>query len=356
MAIDALQLVGGINLDDPESVLPKGYVRTVWNGSWRGSRGNKRLESTKGTNLVPNDQLPDTGINMTIGAHYDQIYKRIFFFNYNSEGVHCILIYNTLFGTFQTLIVNGSTTQGDVLGFNPTKRINSADIIYGDNTTGDLLVFIDSLGRPTKLNIQRYLAGTYNPIKRSYLDVCKAPPRMPPRVTYENDANSTVDNMRNSLFKFRTRYVYDDNDKSVYSTGSICALPNIPFSQTVDSDPTQNCRMSVYFSTGDPDVIKIELWVQQSTDGVTQDWLLINSFNKAVLGLNNNDVYRFLFYNDGVYTSGVEVDILQFYDYVPLNVVCQALLNGNVIMYGGCTEGYNPTPINATISDRKSVV
>lgn len=350
MPVDVLQLVGGMNLDDPESVLPKGHVRAVWNGIWRGSRNNRRLESTQGTNLVPNDQLPATGVNMTIGAHYDQVYKRVFFFNYNSAGTHCILIYNTLSGTFQTLIANGSTTQGDVLGFNPAVRINSADIIYGDNTTGDLLVFIDSLGRPTKLNIQRYLAGTYNPIKRSYLDVCKAPPRMPPRVTYENDQNSTVDNMRNSLFKFRTRYVYDDNDKSVYSTGSVCALPNIPFSQIIDSDPTKNCRMSVYFSTGDPDVKKIELWIQQSTDGVTQDWLLINSFNKSVLGLNNNDIYRFLFYNDGVYTSGVSADILLFYDYVPLKVVCQALLNGNVIMYGGCTEGYNPTPINATIS------
>lgn len=350
MAVDVLRLVGGMNLDDPESVLPKGHVRAVWNGIWRGSRDNRRLESTIGTNLVPNSQLPVVGVNMTIGAHYDQVGKRVFFFNSNSESSHGIYIYDTLSKTFQTLIVNGSTTDGDVLGFNPAVRINSADIIYGDNTTGDLLVFIDSIGRPTKLNIQRYLAGTYNPIKRSYLDVCKAPPRMPPRVTYENDQNSTVDNMRNSLFKFRTRYVYDDNDKSVYSTGSVCALPNIPFSQIIDSDPTKNCRMSVYFSTGDPDVTKIELWVQQSTDGVTQDWLLINSFNKSVLGLNNNDIYRFLFYNDGVYTSGAEVDILLFFDSVPLKAVCQALLNGNVIMYGGCTEGYNPTPINATVS------
>lgn len=348
--IDELTLYGGINLDDPEAVFPKGFVRTAWNGVWRGSRGNKRFEEIEGTNLVNNSLLPNSGTNMTIGAHYDQVNKRVFFFNYNSVGTHGIYIYNTIPKTFQVLIQNGANTDGDILGFNPNKRINSADIIYGDNTTGDLLLFIDSLGRPTKLNIQRYLAGTYAFIKRSYIDVCKAPPRMPPRVTYENDQNSTVDNMRNALFKFRTRFVYDDNDKSVYSTASVVALPNIPFSQTVDSDPTQNCRISVYFSTGDVDVSKVELWVQQTTDGVTQDWQLINSFNKDTLGINDNDVYRFLFYNDGVYTSGVTADILQFYDYVPLSAVCQALLNGNTIIYGGCTEGYNQTAINATIS------
>lgn len=309
-----------------------------------------RFESVLGTTAIENALLPASGINLTIGTYYDAVNQRIFYFNYNSNGSHGIYIYNTLSGIFQRVIQNGINTDGDILGFTPAGRINSVCIIYGDQNSGDLLCYIDSLRRPTKLNINRYLAGTYSLIKRSYIDLIKAPPRMPPRVTYENDSNCLINNMRNSLFKFRCRYVYDDNDKSVYSTASVVPLPNIPFSQTIDSNPTQNCRTSVYFSTGDVDVKKIELWMQQMTDAGASSWLLVSSFDKSVLGINDNDIYRYLFYNNGTYTPGDQREIDLLFDYVPIGANCMVLLNGQVIMMGGITEGYDPVSVNATIA------
>lgn len=340
---------GNMNIDDPDLVVPQGHHRMARNGFFRGNQGRMRFESILGTNLVSNSFLPGTGNNVTIGCHYDAVNQRVFFFNFNSNGEHGIYIYNTLTGIFQRLIQSGVNTQGDVLGFTATGRINSICIIYGDQNSGDLLCYIDSLRRPTKLNIQRYLAGTYNPILREYIDLIKAPPRMPPRVTYENDPNNVINNMRNALFKFRYRFVYDDNDKSVYSTTSIVPLPDLALVQS-DSSPTQNCRISVYLSTGEADVKKIELWMLQSTDGGDSTWMLVNSFDKSILGLPDNDVFRSLFYNDGIYTPADQKEIDLLFDFVPIGANAMVLLNGNVIMMGGITEGYDSVPINATIT------
>jgi hypothetical protein len=49
---------------------------------------------------------------------------------------------------------------------------------------------------------------------------------MPPKVVYENDENVIQNNLRNKLFQFCYRFVYTDNEKSVWSSKSIVPLPN----------------------------------------------------------------------------------------------------------------------------------
>ena len=349
MALIEHDFLGAMDLDTPVSKVMPGFVIGARNVIWRGFPNKRRAESVPGTNARVNLLLP-AGVNKCIGCWYDAVNQQIYDFNYNSNGNHGIYIYSTMSSTWQRLLEVGIGTDGDILGFTASGRITSIALIYGDNNSGNLLVYVDSLGRPTKINVQRYLAITYNPVKRSFIDLIKAPPRMPPRVTYENDPNCTINNMRNALFQFRYRWVYDDNDKSVYSTCSIVALPNTPFSQTIDSDPTQNCRESIYLSTGDVDVKKIELWVKQVTDAGASEWLLVTSLDKSVLGINNNDFYRYLFYNDGVYTAGNPNEINLLFDYVPRGTNSLVLLNGNVIMFGGITEGYNGVPVNVNLS------
>lgn len=349
MALIEHDFIGAMDLDSPLQKVMPGFVIGARNVIWRGFPNKRRAESVPGTNARFNPLLP-AGVNKCIGCWYDSVNQQIFDFNYNSNGNHGIYIYSTVGNTWQRLIEVGVGTDGDILGFTASGRITSIAIIYGDNNSGNLLVFIDSLGRPTKINIRRYLLNTYNPIKRSFIDLMKAPPRMPPRVTYENDGNCTINNMRNALFQFRYRFVYDDNDKSVYSTCSIVALPNIPFNQVIDSDPTQNCRQSIHVSTGDADVVKIEIWVRQVTDSGASEWLLVTSLDKTQLNINSNDIYRYLFYNDGSYTPGDTKEIDLLFDFVPRGTNSLVLLNGSVIMFGGITEGYNPVPINATLA------
>jgi hypothetical protein len=340
---------GIMNYDDPNDVLPSRHHKSANNMVFRGNAGNMRAEGLNGTRLVPNALLP-SGINQTIGAHHDSLGNRLIFFNYNSSGNHGIYIYNTLSGIFQTLIRVGSYTDGDILGFDPTSPITSIDIIYGDPGDGDILYYVDSLKRPTNLNITRYLNNTYTLIKRSFIDVIKAPPSMPIKCAYENDYNVTVNNLKNSLFQFIYRFVYDDNQKSVWSSGSIVPLPYEPFSQTIDNNRFYNARISLYLQTGGDNVKKIEIAMRQAGDNATSDYYLIDSLDKSALSITSSTIYRYLFYNDGLYNIVDTAEQILLFDYVPDEANSMVLLNGNVPAYAGIKEGYDlfPSLITAT--------
>ena len=151
----------------------------------------------------------------------------------------------------------------------------------------------------------------------------------------------TINNLRNSLFQFSYRYVYNNNEKSVWGAKSIVPLPNQPSLTLTDNTYTNNSRISCSFSTGDTDVKSIELSFRQTKDGVTSNWYLIKSFSKSDLSLSNNDIYTYNFYNDSVYSALDVNDTVQLQDYVPQVANAGELANGNTPLYAGITEGYN---------------
>lgn len=192
-----LPISGFMNGDDAYEIFPKGHYAYAKNITLNGNRGNYRAETTLGNRLVSNPYLSNLGVNTCIGRHFDEINNRLFIFNYNSLNNHGIYIYNFSTNTWNILIQNSVNTDGDILGFNPNNPIHSIDILYGDVVSGDILTFIDSLGRPTKININRYLNNTYSFIKREYINVAKAPPQMIPKVVYENaDIGTTTNNIQ----------------------------------------------------------------------------------------------------------------------------------------------------------------
>ena len=325
------------------------------NITFRGDPGKMRVQNIIGNSLIANAALP-AGNNECIGAFYDQVAQRLIWFNWNSNGTHAIFIYNTPYpATIQTLLINGAATDGDILGFTLNNPITSVNIIYQETVSGDLLCYVDSQGRPTVIDIDFYLATPYAVTKRNFIDLAKAPPRMPPRVTFENDNTAVVNNLQNALFKFRERFVFDIKTKSVYGTGSIVPLPVQPFNEQISSDATQNARISIYIETGDIDVTFLEIWMQQTTDDVTSSsWQLVESLDKAQLGIPSNSVYRYTFNNGALYPVADPQEIAQLFDYVPISANCQELLNGNVLIYGGITEGYDQTPLNVTITANKN--
>jgi hypothetical protein len=349
MKTERKQIAGVLNLDDPNESIPSQHHKDARNILFRGNPGNFSIQSALGNRLVSNT-LP-TGTNTCIGAFYDQQKQRIFYFNHNSNGNNGIYIYNTIAGTIQTLFLSNTHSTGDILGFDVNSPITSINIIYNDaykpslDLDGDVLYWVDSLGRPSKLNIDRKLAGVYASYDRSFLDVAKAPPMMPIKCAYENDLNTLNNNLKNSLFQFIYRFVYDDGEKSVWSTGSEIPLPLFSENQDVAADPKKNSRINMYYSTGDQTVRKIELAVRRSSGGVVSDYGLITSVDKSTITgpvSVNNILWNYLFYNNNVLTP-IEVSeqtLLQ--DYVPQKAKAQELLNGTTMIYGGITEGYNP--------------
>lgn len=328
-----------LNLDDPAKVVPPTSHIGARNIFFTGTPPNREANVVQGVLPVFNALLPTTGVNKTIFERYDQKNKRIYFGNYNTSGSHGVYSFDTIAQTFSRLIEVGINTSGDPLAFT-AESIWNVDIIYGDNIQGDILYFTDSLNRPTKININRALAGGYGTIRRSYLDVAKEPADLIPYATYENDPANTVNNLRKKLFRFKIRWVFDDLDKSVTSSQSAMPLPYNAFDQPTDSDPTKNCRISLVYQTGPSNVKRIEIYAANSDGNQMSDFYLVESIDKSAQGVADYDIATYLFYNDKAYTTLSTTESNQLFDYVPQQAIAQTTLNGNVIAYANITEGY----------------
>lgn len=345
--VEVKQLAGIMNLDDPEENIPAVHHANARNVVFRGNGANMRAQKVRGTTLVPNANLPATGVNVTTGTHYDQVKGRLFFFNYNSTGKHGIYFYTPSLNTITQLIQNGVNGAADALSFSPTRMIIGIGIIYGDVLQGDILYFLDSNGKPTKINIDRALSGGYGAtILRSYLDVAKEPPDIPPQAVYEDDSNVTVNNLRKKLFVFMYRFWFDDNDKSTWSQHSEVPLPLNPFDKNVDQDATKNADIALVVQTGARNVKKVEIVAAVSLGNVFSDFFSIVVLEKSVLNIPDNNIFLFRFYNDKAYNF-VETNInpllnesILLYDLVPQAAQAQEILNGNTLIYGNITEGY----------------
>jgi hypothetical protein len=393
-----------------------------------------------------------------IGAYPNTIRNTVIYFLWDENGYHLILQYNNATRTI-TKILMSRTDSGmiDILGFQELNKITSVNI-YNRNIAigeGDLLYFLDSQGRPTGLDILRFQNGEYIPITRDIIDVAKNVPLFPPVCLYGNETSKTTNSLRNRLFRFKYRYVYDNNELSTCSPISEVPLPFNILDDTYNNIISNNNKIDLSFYTGDKTVKNVELlmsYVNKTNDW--SDFSLIHSVDKAnltgltgILGLStfpgfpnitiasivfnglifpwttieismtrlsplgivplaaytvvsgdtinsivnnlytqlltlpagtfgfvatnggntlsfsyNNTVYsivqsqivivnsitnfdnaniQYTFYNDGTYPVIDVNESIQLYDYVPTNANAQEMPNGNVLMYGGITEGYD---------------
>lgn len=340
------QLAGILNLDDPNEVTPLVHHVNARNVTFRGNGANMRVQNIPGTTLVPNANLPATGINRTIGAHYDQVKGRLFIWNWNSMNQHGIYIYYPATGNFVPLIINTVGTNSDALFLDLRFSAIHNAIIYGDSVLGDILYFLDGGGKPCKINIDRALANGYGTIRKSYLEVAKEPFDIPPQVAYEDDPTVTVNTMRKKLFVFKTRGWFDDLEKGTWSQHSEVPLPLNPFSTVVDSDPTKNADIAIIVQTGPPNVKKIEIAGAVSQGNLFGDYFSIVTLDKAALGIPDDDIYLFRFYNDKQYnfvetnTNPLQNESILLFDLVPQAAQAAELLNGNTLIYANITEGY----------------
>jgi len=160
----------------------------------------------------------------------------------------------------------------------------------------------------------------------------------------------SVNNVRNSLFQFKYRYVFTNFEKSVWSSASIVPLPNQDTLTLTEDDFTKNVRISVSMSTGGLDVAKIELAARQTSNGVTSDWFLVDVFDKNELSFSSNSIYTYKFYNDGLYSTIDVLESLLLQDAVPIRARAQEMINGNTPIYGAITEGYDKVNTSLTMS------
>lgn len=332
---------GILNTDDPEAEVPFGHHIQASNITFRGTGNGLRAQNIVGTTAISNSDLP-SGTNECIGSFYDQVRQRIYWFNWNSNSRHGIYYYDVKAGTIVPLLICFTDSADDILDFDRDYPIASVNILYGSEDVGDTILWTARNNRPQKLNVDDAIANLYGTAwLADYLTVARKMPLYSPFCEYKDDATVTINNLRKKLYEFRFRWVYKDLTKSTWSPYSKLFAPANPDDVANDIDPTKNNRIDVTVNTGDADVVKVEIAARQTLIDTFSDCFLITTLDKEDLGLLDNEQYIYQFFSDQSYPEidPEETDLL--FDYVPKIANAQELLNGNVIIYGGITEGYD---------------
>lgn len=327
---------GKLNLDDNLSLLGQGDFIDALNIT-RDQVAS--LRDLAVSNLVSNRlrrtyALP-SGTNIVIGAKADVLKNRIYYFVWNSNGIHRIEYYD--FINDNTYLLLEDDPSAPVLSFNRNDKIYDADIIYRDE--GDLLYWNQKQLQPRKINIAQAQSGYYSPLLDYYVEVAKRPPLLPPSAEYLTDTNIVINNVKGKAFEFAYRYIYDDFERSTFSPLSNSPLPAFDYNAALN--PRINNGIRIIVNTGPKTVTKIEVAFRYSIGNDYSDYSSINIIDKEQLGLGNDVNYVFTFANDAAYPPISLADSLNYYDWVPRKANAQCLANGNYMVYGGITEGYN---------------
>lgn len=273
---------GGMNLDDSPYMIPGNAYPLAYNISRDAIEADSdRVISNIVGNTLVDYSLP-AGDNAVIGTYSNTVRNSIIYFVWNSNGYHLILEYYNPLKIIVPIFESKTDSGGiDILNFDRYKLITSINVYNRDE--GDLLFFIDSLRRPTGIDIEKMKQKDYVPVTRDIIDVCKRPPLSPPYVVYQNDTNFLTNNLRGQFFRFKYRYVYDDLSKSVCSPISKVPIPaNILDTEYTDII-TNNNLIQVNLNTGDKDVKKVELlmsYVNKTNNW--SDFALVETLDKEI--------------------------------------------------------------------------
>lgn len=332
------RFAGRLNKDNREQDLLSVEHLSAKNGRFYGGEQGLTFENIVGNYLIPNSNLP-AGTNECNGAFYDSVNRRILWFNYNSNGNH---------GLYQFLIETQAVTQifrcgvnsvGDVLNLSLDRPVHSMAIVYRTEGDGDLLYWINGEGVPQFLNLDT--VATYSPFTEDMLNAAKNAPTKPPgSLSFQDDVTVTYNAVRNKQFRFAYRWVYANDEKSTFSPISITPITDVA-DPNAETDPTvDNYIQFDVYSADTEDSTAIEVFMQEWNGASWGDFQRIDSLDRAQYNINVSSSYTYKFYNNGsyVFVDPQESDL--YFTWLPPQANTLEALNGNVIIYGGITEGY----------------
>lgn len=336
--IDLKRFAGVLNNDDAEpDVLAPQHI-SAKNIRFYGGQQGLTAQNIKGNYLIDNNDLP-AGTNECVGCVFDSVNQRLIWANFNSNGNNGWYQMLVQTGVVSKLFLCGTDSVGNVLGFSLDNPIHSVVIVYRTSADGDLLYWTQDNGRPMYLNLATVSALA--PFTEDMLFAAKMPPLVPPTVAYGTDATKFYNNVKNRYFRFAYRWVYASLEKSTFSPTSIVPQPTGITNPENNVAPNANNLITVAVNSGSTeDFTKIEIFGQEFNGTTWGDFFLIQSVDKDDVGAIPF-TYTFDFLNDGIYPPITPGESDLRFDYVPDIANTLELLNGNTIIYGGITEGYN---------------
>lgn len=300
-----------------------------------------QAQNVKGNYIIANSNLP-SGENECIGSFFDQVNDVIYWFNWNQYGAHGIYKLDIQTETITQIFrcfVNSTT---DILNFSRDYPVHSATLVYRTTGDGDLLYWTDGNNRPRYLNLATVSA--LSPFSEEMINAAKLPPLVPPFMNgYVSDATFSANRVKNKYFQFAYRWVYNSLEKSTFSPWSTVAIPTgIVYPNADINTNTNNAIDVLVFSGSTEDFEAIEIAARVWLGSAWSDFFLVNTVTKDdVSGTPLPFAYTYRFYNNGNYSPIPTDDTDLYYDYLPNKANTLELLNGNVIIYGGLTEGYH---------------
>jgi len=343
---------GSMNSDDAIEYRPKNDYFPAYNIR---TTGTESLEEGYITNIESNASVAASvlpGISLCIGSAGFESARIGLEFIYNSASHNTINSIN-----YDT----NEITEIDIhfWPLNPQHYVNDIKLV-----NNDFLLFNDNFNPPAYCNYNRLLAGQITSYNQLLL--IHRQPSVIPTAIFGNDPSRNINNFNNRFFQFRSEYVFQDYEQSAYGSISALSIPAESATPEGTTDVTVNNNQTIQFDAGDSTVKQIVLAARENEN--TNLWksiLTIDRSTLASLPLTVNipiqqylaydpvtNLISFVFYNDGLYVNIPALITDQLYDNVPQQAGALEIVNGNQVMLGDITTGYDrpntPVSLNST--------
>lgn len=302
------------------------------------------ITNPKGNTLI-SVELPE-GRNKVIGNVADEENNRFLYALWNSNGFHTWFMYDSVSNSITRLLQNKRDSNNeDILYWQESDIILGINIIDGDKLYWTVYGSDQHAG---KLNISKVISrqdpGYDDVIHEEYILAFKQPPAYAPEVVYFTNPDLKSNNVYRNLFKFATRYIYDDYEYSTFSDYSDVAIPDEEDVTGTKGVPLINNGIKVKFLTGPPLVRKIELIMKKTNQDVDvpnseNDWVSLVVLDKTSMEIPDNTQYEYDFYNDHSYLSIFQEEVIQPFSDLPDFPKAQEY-SGNVLFYGKFKSGH----------------
>lgn len=271
-----------------------GAIASVWGNTKLGPRVFGEF-----TDTIP----PANGTNKIIGSFDDLVNNRVIYFNYNSLGSHGIYVVS---GDLYIDVVKIWS------GFN----FSLIHPINGIAVLGDLVYWCDSNNEIRKINLS-------NPgvvVAEEDLTVIKRAPYTPLVVTLDNDGSYTQNYVRNTAFQFYYRYIYADNETSVFGATSKIIYPTTSYAYN-------RVKVVAAILSIPNSVIRVEFAYRIVN---TQEWIVYKTQDVADFITDAGIHY---FYNDTIGATVPDTESFKWFDSVPLNAKALEIIKNRLFLF-----------------------
>lgn len=343
---------GVMNQDLDERLLPNGYYRYAKNVTVNsyGAKDVGAIQNAYGNAIASNISNLVTSGTVTnpivIGAvAYEP--KSLIYWLVTANEFDAIFECNVASQQVSRVLQCSKPNPGSPLNFNANQIVTGINYVEGEDGN-DYLFWTDNYNPPRRININRCKGYTADdPSIADDISVIMTPPLNAPYITLSQDNNPDSTNLKEKFVYFSYRYKYIDNEYSSMSPFSAVGFEAGSFDinyETGDNSGmiNQKNKIDIHFETGNEFVKEIQLLVR---DTRSLNVMIIDSFNKNELNIQDNTTYSFTFRNNKIYTTLSNEQVTRLFDNVPLKALAQDII-GNRLIYGNYIQFRNITDAN----------